>query len=271
MDHMTSFKIIPSKGCASIVALAVDKFCKEIGAYSVDSLRTPISSLFNRHIEVAWKQYAQTLPKTHAYNAFISNISFFDVVRKNEFKGLEDMIKVLLQYSSDAELYATLFTIKNVATVCQFKKPKRRLERRFIEPLAEICYYCGRKTELFEALQTTNNIRRDKENSIEIEANLSPIFCLRHRSKLPNGNINPLYQSAKRDKKNYDLELSFLLRQSCSDAETRAQSGIFEVDQFHLKLQQRNQFAFSDEATLKNEAARLRYHKIGNIKKASLS
>jgi len=265
---MTHLKISPLEGCAPIVAIAVDKFFAEIEPYSVDSRKTAIASLFNRHIETAWKQYAQTLPKTQAYSELISNISFLDIARKNEFRGLEDMIRVLLQYSPDTELSATLFTLKNVAIACQFKKPKRRLERRYIEPLAEICYYCGEETELFEALGANNKFWRDKENSIEIEANLSPIFCSRHRSKLPNGNINPLYQSAKRDKDNYDLELTFLLRQTRSNFESLAQSGISEVDQFHLKLQQRNQFAFSDESILKNEAARLRYHKIDNVKKS---
>lgn len=262
---MNSIRIKIWQECNPLIAIAINNFQERWTPFSTESKTHSLSSLLSEIIEPAWKKYIQLLEKNYSVRAIFSIFSFSLITCTDDFRKLENAILENFPEAIDAELHATLETMRELFKSCSLKKPKYLKNGRLDRRPNEICDFCGENTELFLSIKRGQNILGYDPD--EGTARLSVVYCSKHRPKYLNQTRNPLYQSANRNKISFKTELSRLERQCVSTSDSRAQSGNPEIDLFYVRLQAREAFFLTDVSNLRKEARRLVDTRIDDTKK----
>ncbi|MET3122296.1 hypothetical protein AAKU67_001890 [Oxalobacteraceae bacterium GrIS 2.11] len=244
-------RIIIWKGCDERIISAVEQFSDRFGPYSAKSRQHSLFSLFEELVQPAWTDYLEALPIGNPYREKFEGISLIMIARMCGFRELEDFLVRNFPNNCDSTFAATLETMRELASECHRKRPRKLETGRKDRKHSIYCALCGAHTELYDIRQGQNQTTYDPEAG---RARFSAKYCWNHRPKRLDKTRNPTYQFANRSKATFDVEALRLMRQFSSFQELRSESGNADVDLFYLRLVRIYSTYTDVESTLRNEA-----------------
>jgi len=282
------------KGCAPVIAAAIDTFCNRWGPYSTKSHTRAIFTLFSQVIEPAWCTYINELPSDHRGRKLCADLTLTQTARTFGFHTVENLLRdrifeycademsadkkfllamptmrlredpialclehLALRYiNSDLEFEVTMATMREVARRCQNKQPRTPSFGASNRRFQKFCEYCGSFTELeaHARRETRAGYDRDIDGGA---ARLSAKYCWGHRPKFLDQTRNSEYLKALRGKREFNIQLTRLRQQSVSISEPLANTGDPALDLFYLNLIAKRATYPDEESILRNEARQL--------------
>lgn len=251
-------EILIEKRCTPKISSAIAEFYDRWGAYSAQSPKRFIFRLLDICIQPKWEKYLRRLPVSHPVRIAFSEQKLSLIARQSGFGGLDEKIRLSINWNDHHVLKATLETLRHLAQACAYKKPKKLDEDlnsgRTDRNPNEFCRFCGNNTELFASIkrkefEINKLVEPTKYKETKYKENepgyfpdhkradgkwprLSAKYCWDHRQKFleldkeGRPKRNPKYLAALRNIGAFDLELKRLQLQYRFCAEPYDQSAI---------------------------------------------
>jgi hypothetical protein len=259
-------------GCCPPIEHAINSFVERWEPYSVASRRYSIFRLVKEEIDGPWRDYVARLKGLEA--ALLNGCVPGEYAHKRGFRALEDWVmRTIRSYNSlaqlagasiDAELVASLETIRELATICGAKQPKKKSTGINTLRIRAVifCELCGAPTEL----ETYRRQGEYVDDSIG-HAKLSARYCVDHRPRGHDGGFNAEYKRAVRNRVSFEKELLRLQLQSSKFSEASGNSGDPLVDAFIFNIIAQGALYPDERGELGRIAHHLTKEKVNDFKK----
>lgn len=269
--------------CAPEVRAATERFNERSGPFSLASKRDSFLRLIREELDDALDSYRSQLELK--YTQFdVPGLSgekpFSSVVRDLGVRCTEDNIRRTLRLFSksicfaqdedDLRFFDTAETLIGVLVHCRCKRPKKRksVYSQFNQQRPkELCLLCGEPSEF---LQYFNDHEAWALIDDDEKLRLSHKYCHKHRPKLRNGNWNPEYRRARRNRETFELEAERLLNQSAQPAVVKPHTGTLDIDRYIMTLIAQTTLQPADEDKIRNLARKIINYRISDRKKQIL-
>lgn len=262
-------------GCDPTVAKAVRQFLERWGPYSKESKGYHINRLVSEVVDPAVADFLSRLPER--LSGLLIPINDFTAMLHHQKYCLQMFSKFANSDSlSDQSIIATFDTLIELIWSCVSKKPKRTRPRKTTKARDSklmvngqrpkmLCEFCSKPTELSTFIQ--QGVYSYEDDDPDGKARLSSKYCPEHRPKHWDGTWNEKYRQAMRTKKQFELELKRLTKQSASPATLHTRSGDIATDLYIFNYVARQALQPADENELRQQARKMVEVKLSDRKK----
>lgn len=283
MHHIP--KIVIWKNCDSFISKEILRFESLWRPYSTASRRYHLTSLIEKIIDPALKEYLNRIPEKYSYFTYPLGLS-----HRIRAVGFDEMVLLqrhLLRHfvltedkgsHTDIQFIGSMESLISLIWDCACKRSQKSTITSGVNLNANrrrsLCAFCGEPTELSAFMEIASN---KKTNDIELENHkkleLSHNFCTGHRPKFMNGNWNPAYKTAKRSSTQFELELGRILRQCAKrNKPDIASTGSPLANKYFFKyFSDHQELEAADKAKLRNLARMMVDSRLSDRKKEILA